>query len=152
VNHDEKLLMNIHKNAEMGRATIDRLLDHVTDGAFKGMLASQQEEYSRVFIASDVLLKSVDGDDSGIPAMARVMSDMMIDMKTMLDKSHENMARMVLKGTQMGLDELERDMDAFYDGASKEIQNLANAFYTQLSRNRRALLRYIEKEEKRQKE
>ena len=41
-------------------------------------------------------------------------------------------------------------MDAFYDGAGKEIQNLANAFYTILSRNRRALRQYLEKEEKRQ--
>ncbi|MEA4911809.1 MAG: hypothetical protein VB092_04225 [Oscillospiraceae bacterium] len=141
---NEKLLMSIHKNAEMGRNTIDKLIPEVADETFKGLLESQHDEYSRVFTAADVLLKKIDGDDRGVPPMAKTMGNVMIELSTLSDHSTAKLAEMVLKGTDKGIEELAEAMAAFSVHAKQETLNLAEMFDELLRRNRHELKKYTE--------
>ena len=142
-NDNEMLLIGIHKGAEMGRNTIDRLISYVEDKVFKGLLESQHDEYNRVYMASDVLIKSLDGDDRGVPPIAKTMGNMMLDMKAGGDTSIANLAEMVLQGTEKGIEQLSKDMEDYSMGAKEETLNLANAYSEFLERNRHELKKFL---------
>ena len=65
---NEQLLIAIHKNAERGKNTLDKLLPE-SKGEIRAVLEEQLEEYKRIFMAADTLLKSMDGNDGGVPPM-----------------------------------------------------------------------------------
>ncbi|NLC78372.1 MAG: hypothetical protein GX683_01410 [Ruminococcaceae bacterium] len=140
---NEMLLIGIHKGAEMGRNTIDKLIGFVEDKVFKGLLESQHDEYNRVYMASDVLIKSMDGDDRGVPPIAKTMGNMMIDIKAGGDNSVSNLAEMVLQGTEKGMEQLSKDMEDYSMGAKEETLNLANAYGEFLERNRHELKKFL---------
>ncbi len=139
---NEKLLAAIHRNAEMGRNTIDKLLAEVKDPTLKGLLESQHDEYNRVYMAADVQLKSIDGDDGGVPPVAKAMGNIMIELSTLGEPTTEKLAQMVLKGTEKGIEELSEAMAAHASGATQETLNLAGAFDEFLRQNRDALKKY----------
>ena len=138
---NEQLLIAIHKNAEMGKNTLDKLLPECK-GEFRSVIETQLEEYKRIFMSADTLLKSMDGDDGGVPAMTKIMSDLMVEMKTMTDKTPAHLADMVLKGIDMGIEELNGALNELQLTAKPETVNLANTLRTALMHNKETLQRF----------
>lgn len=143
MNDNEQLLMGLHKGAEMGRNTIDKLISYVEDKPFKALLERHRKEYSRIYMSADVLLKSLDGDDGDLPAMAKAMGDLMIDMTTLTDRSTLKLAELVMKGTKKGIEQFNEDMEKYSRGASTETNNLARVYGEFLEHNQQELKRYV---------
>ncbi len=140
---NEELLIAIHKNAEMGKNSLGKLREKCEDNALLGIVNEQYEEYKRIYMAADTLLKANEGDDSGVPATAKLMSDMMLDLSAMMDNSTASFADMMLKGTERGIEEIEDAMTKCADGARVEIVNLAETLHKFLLRNKSELLTLV---------
>ena len=138
---NEQLLVAIHKNAEMGRNTLDKLLPECR-GEIRGVIEKQHDEYRRIFMAADTLLKSMDGKDDGVPAMGKIMSDLMIEMQTLTDKSTPHIAEMVLRGVDMGIQEITDAMEKLRLQAKPETVRLAETLQKALHRNKEILQRF----------
>ncbi|GEM_PF-4101401 len=143
MNNTTELLEAMHKSAEMGKGSLDKLITHIDDPAFKTVIASQAEDYNRIYMSCDALIKGEGGDDRGIPPIAKAMSGMMMDVKGSIDSSTENLAKMALKGTQMGINELD-DALRTCPTSDQGVINLAREFSEMLERNKKALERYTE--------
>ena len=138
---NEQLLIAIHKNAEMGKNTLDKLLPE-SKGEIRAVLEEQLEEYKRIFMAADTLLKSMDGNDGGVPPMTKVMSDLMIEVQTLSDKTPAHLSEMVLKGIDLGIEEINSALNELQLKAKPETVNLANTLRTFLMRNKETLQRF----------
>ena len=136
-----ELLNFIHKNAEMGRDSVDHILELCKEPAFCGVLREMREGYNRVCISSEALLTAGGKSPDGVSAIARTMSSMMLDFSTIGDRTSEKFASMLLEGVDMGISELEEKM-RIYPSAKDEYMNLAHAFRDILFHHRSLLRNY----------
>ncbi len=125
MNYDEKLLIEIHRCADMGQSTLDRLAPHIDNGGFRSLVDKQREEYNRVFIAADAKLKAIRGNDSGAPRAALMMGGIMADMRASVDNSSEHLSEVVLKGIEKGIKDIDHAMSSYSAGATPETRRLA---------------------------
>lgn len=137
---NEQLLVCVHKNAEMGKNSIEKLMSVSEDKAFNESLERDLEQYKRIWLSSDTLLKASDGDDSGVPVTTKVMSDMMVDFTALTDNSTEKLSEMLLKGVEKGLNELDQTLGGSGKHADEETKNLAHALRSFMYAERSRLL------------
>lgn len=143
MNCNEELLVHIHKISEMGKNTLHRLIPIIDDAKFKGVVESSHDEYSRIFMASDTLLKADGGDDSGVSPVSKTMGNVMIGLNSMTDSSVAHLAEMVMKGTDMGIEEIEQALPKLRGHASEEAKNLAECLHKFLLGNKEQLKLYL---------
>ena len=80
----EQLLVRTHKNAEMGKNTLDKLIPIIKDRDLKALLQIQHDEYNRIFMSAEILLRSdgIEADGvSGQPEMAVRVHQPRVDMQ-----------------------------------------------------------------------
>ncbi len=140
---NEQLLIAIHQNAEMGKTGLEKLREKCADPALLDLVNAHYEEYKRIYMAADTLLKACEGDDSGAPAAAKLMSGVMLDFAAMKDSSVANFADMMLKGTEKGLKEIDEAIAQFAGTAKTETVNLAETLRAFLLHNKSELLARI---------
>ena len=133
-----ELLNFIHKNAAMGRDSVDHMLQLCKEPGFCSLLESMREDYNRVCISSEALLTAGGKSPDGISAIARTMSGAMIDFSTIGQRTGEKFSSMLLEGVEKGITEIEEKM-RIYPNAKDEYMNLAHAFRDMLCRHRTAL-------------
>ncbi|MDO4566405.1 MAG: hypothetical protein Q4B42_03650 [Oscillospiraceae bacterium] len=133
---NEQLLIAIHKTAEMGMLSTEKIMEVSRDEALKRALSDSREEYKRIWMSADTLLKASDGDDKGVSGMAKAMTDMNIELTAASGGSTEKLLEKLSKGNERGLEELERALSEFGGGAYEETVNLAGALRSLLIRER----------------
>ncbi len=122
---NEELLNYIHQNSEMGIGTIEHLLVINTDDEFRKTLDSQMDEYKTINIKAAELLHDRNKEAKDVSSMSKVSSNMMIDMKTLTDKSASHISEMLIQGNTMGIIQMTKRLNE-YGNADKKIIDLAN--------------------------
>lgn len=135
---NEEILNYIHQNAQMGIETLPELINISTDNEFIEELRSQFIEYKKIFDESTKML----GMAKSIPKMAKFTSYIMIKMELLMDKSPCHIAEMLIKGSVMGIIEIEKNFNDYKD-ADKEILNLANRLLQTEKNNIENLKKYL---------
>jgi len=143
MNSAQQLLNCTHKNAEMGKNTMEKLLPMIKDPGLRSVVQLQHDEYTRIFMSAEILLRSGGSDVSGVSAVAKVVGNMMIDINTIASKSAPHIAKMLVEGTDRGIKEIDEAFAQYGVAASTEDHNLASAMRDALYRNRRELQRYL---------
>ena len=143
MNSAQQLLTCTHKNAEMGKNTMEKLLPMINDPGFKSVVKIQHDEYTRIFMSAEILLRSGGADVNGISAVAKVVGNMMIDINTITSKSAPHIAKMLVEGTDRSIREVDEAFAQYGVSANTEDYNLASALRDALYRNRRELQRYL---------
>ncbi len=107
--HDNtiELLNEVSKNTEMGKNTVRRLLQLTKDEEMRRHLQRQLATYEDISNRSHAMLGGMGALPKEQSPMAKFSADMGIKMKTITDKSPENMARMLIKGSDMGTKDME---------------------------------------------
>lgn len=120
-----QMLDSIHKNADMGMNSLSHILDMTEDVAFVRVIKRQLLEYQEAWKKSGQMLR-MRGKESGkdAPVMTKMMANMMSSLKNMADSSTSKLAEMVLKGNQMGVTELTKEVHS-YDGKDQEVLEFA---------------------------
>ena len=123
MNGNAELLNYIYQNSQMGTTTIGQLLDIVEGSDFRSQMSSQYNEYKEINDEAKRLLNENGFDEKGINAFDRIRTYLMINMKTLTDKSSSNIAEMMIIGSNMGVIEAIRSLKKYKD-ANPEILGL----------------------------
>lgn len=136
------LLRSIHKNAEMGKGTIPKVLDAVEDPAMETALRHQLSEYETVAKTAEEMLqrRGLSAKDPG--AFQQAMSGMMIRAQTLTDKSPSHVAEMMIRGSTMGTVQMTRELHR-WEAAEEEAIALAKKLLEIEERNIQQMKQFL---------
>lgn len=125
MNGNTELLNYIYQNSEMGQDTLKQLMGMVEDDAFKKTLEYQYNEYKKIFDTSDLKLKEVHREGKGINVLTKVSTYIMINIRTLTNKTSSHISEMLIRGSTMGIIDITKKLREYKD-ADKEIHDLGN--------------------------
>lgn len=121
-NRNVELLAYLHNNAEMGKDNLLELNGIVKDAAVRNCIESQILEYKSVYDQTERKLQSLGLEPRG-DCFAKIMSKMMINAKTLLNKSNERAAEMIIQGSTMGIIDTVKKLKEYVD-CDDDIKNI----------------------------
>lgn len=137
-----ELLDYVYQNSEMGHETLKQLLSMVEDGAFKQVLESQFREYDKIFTMSEEKLRLFDKEAKGIKVITKISTYIMINLKTLANKSPSHIAEMLIQGSTMGIIDITKKIKE-YEEADNDTLYLANNLLEFEKRNIEELKKFL---------
>lgn len=125
MNGNIELLNYIHQNSEMGQNTLNQLIGIVEDNSFKEVLQSHFNEYKKIFDLSEEKIKKQNKEAKEINTFSKISTYMMINLKTLTNKSPSHISEMLIQGSTMGIIDITKKINK-YNSADKEILDLAD--------------------------
>ena len=101
-----KAINDVYKNAHIAMQSISDLLPAITDQSLKKELEYEYSEYEKSIDEISSYMKENQIEPEDISIMKKAMLWGSIKMKTFFDKSKNQAAEMMIKGTVMGINEL----------------------------------------------
>ena len=121
---DAEMLNFVYQNSQMGVETLNQLLPMIDNEAFKKRIEAQLKEYEQIHEEAKKLLNRHGYDEKGIGALEKIMAYLMIDMKTLMDKSSSHIAEMLIQGSNMGIIDAVKRINQYEKEAEKEVTAL----------------------------
>lgn len=121
---DAEMLNFIYQNSQMGVETLNQLIPMIDNEAFKKRIEAQLKEYEQIHEEAKKLLNRHGYDEKGIGALEKIMAYLMIDMKTLMDKSSSHIAEMLIQGSNMGIIDTVKRINQYEKEAEKEVTAL----------------------------
>lgn len=125
MNENIEFLNYIYQNAQMGIVGVDDIITKAQDKNFENLLKEQKEDYQSICDETLEIFKKYGRDNKELNPMAKMSSYMMSMMKTLTDSSINNLAKMMIEGSNKGIIEITEKLNA-YQKADSEIIDLAN--------------------------
>jgi len=126
---DINALDEIHKGSSMGCDAISFILDKVEDNEFLKLLKKQYKSYKEICERiEDIYPKYNEGEPHSTSMPEKVMTDWMINMKTMVDKTTSHLAELLVQGTNMGIIEGRRILNK--KNLNEEVHSLVEKYVT----------------------
>ena len=125
MNGNTEFLNYIYQNAEMGRDTIKQLIEISKDEEYKKMLECQLEEYKEIHNIAEKKIEELNKEAKEISSFSKISAYIMINMKTLMDKTPSHISEMLIQGSNMGIIEITKKINE-YPNADKDIIDLAN--------------------------
>ena len=97
------LLSHVYQTAEMGQDGITSVLRYSRDPSLRQALERQKREYRELQASARDMLRSRGVQPDGVGAAAKLSSELMSAMKTMVDHSTTKIAEMMIQGSTMGV-------------------------------------------------
>ena len=95
MNANAELLQYITQNTEMGKSSIQQLLDTIDHAEFRKVIESQYREYDEIYALASNALEERHKEAKGVNPMAKISSYIMINVNAMADGSVSSMAEMI---------------------------------------------------------
>lgn len=121
---DAEMLNFIYQNSQMGVETLNQLIPMIDNEAFKKRIEAQLREYEQIHQEAKKLLNRHGYDEKGIGALEKIMAYLMIDMKTLMNKSSSHIAEMLIQGSNMGIIDAVKRINQYEKDAEKEVTAL----------------------------
>ena len=121
---DAEMLNFIYQNSQMGVETLNQRIPMIDNEAFKKRIEAQLKEYEQIHEEAKKLLNRHGYDEKGIGALEKIMAYLMIDMKTLMDKSSSHIAEMLIQGSNMGIIDAVKRINQYEKEAEKEVTAL----------------------------
>ena len=137
-----ELLNFIYENARMGVVTIRQLLEIVKEGDFHRQLASQLSEYETISSDAKAHMERHGIREEDVTPMQKLSSYLIINMKTLTDKSDSNIAEMMLIGSVRGIAAASRHLRE-YQNADEDIRSLMETLLKLEERNIESLKGFL---------
>jgi uncharacterized protein (DUF305 family) len=101
--HEVELLNHVYQTAEMGQDGIRSVRKYARDPKLTQALDRQSREYQKLQRSAGEMLRTRGLEPEGIGAMAKLSSETMSAMKTMVDHSATKIAELMIQGSTMGV-------------------------------------------------
>lgn len=118
---NKEMLNYIYQNSQMGVNTIEQLVKISEDDEFKRYLDSQLKEYKEINNKAMDIIKSMGFEEKGVGTLGEISAYMMINIKTLMDKSSSHIAEMMINGSTMGIIQATRALKKYKDADKKII-------------------------------
>ena len=119
MNDNVALLQYISQNTEMGKSSIQQLIEVVKHEEFRRVIESQYREYDEMY---DLAHKAKEAKSVG--PMAKISSYIMINVNAIADGSVSSMAEMMMKGSNKGIIEITKHLNDIKE-ADPDVRRLA---------------------------
>lgn len=121
---DNQAVLNaVVANTEMGKNTMDQLIELTQDRNLRASFLNQQKEYRRLNQAAHTAIEACGGRSEGQTPFAKLSTKVGIWSQTIADKSNRNLADMVIQGATQGIMDCEKTRKD-YPGASSGAKKL----------------------------
>ena len=105
-----ELLSEIYRNVTTGSENLSNVIPKIHDKFLMRSVTEQMEQYSTYAEQAGTMLKHHAVKPEKPSAMARIMSRTGVQLNTLFDSSDRHIAHMIVKGTKMGADSLEKTL------------------------------------------
>ena len=119
-----KLLRECDAGVKMGTASIDDVLDHVRDAAFRRRLATRKQEHNLLQDEIQQLLDRYQDEGKNPNPVAKGMSRMKTSMKLTMEDTDATIADLMTDGCNMGVKSLSRYLNQ-YKAADEQSKDIA---------------------------
>ncbi len=141
-NEETKYLNKLYQCAEMGTIGIDAVIEKVKQQSLQEVLESQRKEYDNICEEIVSILKKYGCEEEHLGKMAKKSSEMMCEVKTKIDDSDNQIAKMMMEGNNKGIIEVTKAKNE-YEGEDSEIKNLMDHFIKVLEDNLAEMKKYL---------
>ncbi len=126
---DINALDEIHKGSCMGVDAINFILDKVEDKNLEKLLRKQYKSYKDICERIESIYPNYnEGNPHSTSMPEKVMTDWMVNMKTMMDKSTSHLTELLIQGTNMGIIEGRRILNK--KNLNEEVNDLVQKYVT----------------------
>lgn len=143
MNGNAEMLNYVYQNSQMGIESLKQLLEIVENEGFRKCLEKQLGGYQDINTKAKKMLNENGYDEKGIPGMEKFTSYLMINMKTLIDKSSSHIADMLIKGSNMGIVEATKQLHQYEGEAEKDIISLMKELQKMEEHNLEELKKYL---------
>lgn len=124
---DINALDEIHKGSCMGLDAISFILDKVEDNKLESLLKKQYKSYKDINERIETIYPTYnEGKPHSTSMPEKVMTDWMVNMKTMVDKTTSHLAELLVQGTNMGIIEGRRILNK--KNLNEEVNSLVQKY------------------------
>lgn len=124
-----EMLNYIYQNSDMGIISINQILKNIDDKEFKEILKEQLDDYNSIAKSSKELLREKGREEKDINMMNKIESYVSIKMSTMKDNTSSHLAEMMIKGSNMGIIDITKNLNKYnnIESSTKKLaRNLLN--------------------------
>lgn len=139
---DAELLSALHKTAEMGKNTLDKVTENMKDGNMKEYIEFLCKDYAKLYDITEQKLRSRNEDVKDINSMLKLMSRAMINMKINETTTETEIAEMVIEGSVQGVVKTTRVLKD-YEDCEEDIKSLAYRLLYVENRTIESMKRYL---------
>ncbi len=120
---EKEILLKLYQNVEMGIVGIEAIEDKIESRSLAKLILNQKKEYEVLKEKLVSLCSKYNVEDKELGSLVKISSDVMVTMKTLIDKSEHTIAKMMMEGTNKGLIQLEELLNN-YQGKDEKITEL----------------------------
>ena len=120
---EKEILLKLYQNVEMGVVGIEAIEDKIESRSLAKLILNQKKEYEVLKEKLVSLCSKYNVEDKELGSLVKISSDVMVTMKTLMDKSEHTIAKMMMEGTNKGLIQLEELLNN-YQGKDEKITEL----------------------------
>ena len=120
---EKEILLKFYQNVEMGIVGIEAIEDKIESRSLAKLILNQKKEYEVLKEKLVSLCSKYNVEDKELGSLVKISSDVMVTMKTLIDKSEHTIAKMMMEGTNKGLIQLEELLNN-YQGKDEKITEL----------------------------
>ena len=124
MNDTVKLLKECNAGVKMGVSSISRVMPYVKNNDLKSSLNKCKDQHAELGDRTHKMLLAYKAETKEPHAIARVMSDMKIRGKLMMNNSEKTVADVMTDGCNMGVKSLSKYLNQ-YKNATEESKNIA---------------------------
>lgn len=139
---DEELLNYIYQNAKMGIVGIDNIKNEIKDEELLSTIREQQKDYYEICNKATKILLENNCDIKDVSGIAKLMTYFDVKLNTLDNKSNTNIAKMMMKGSNKGIIEIQEKINN-YEGADKKVISLAKELLRIEKRNLDNLKKFL---------
>lgn len=137
-----ELLEYIYQNAKMGIVGIDNIKSYIKDESLLEVVREQEKDYYEICNKVTKIFLENNHDVKDISGIAKLMTYIDAKMCTLDDKSNNNIAKMMIKGNNRGIIEIQEKINT-YEGTNKKIMALAKELLRIEKRNLDNLKKFL---------
>ncbi len=124
MNDNVALLQYISQNTEMGKSSIQQLIEVVKHEEFRRVIESQYREYDEMYDLAHKALEKRHKEAKSVGPIAKISSYIMINVNAIADGSVSSMAEMMMKGSNKGIIEITKHLNDIKE-ADPDVRRLA---------------------------
>lgn len=139
---EKEVVLKLYQNLDMGVIGIESIEDKIDSRDLSKTILNQKKEYDKLKSEMISLCKKYEVEDKELGVFVKMNSDLMSNMKTMMDSSDSHIAKMMIEGTNKGLVQLE-EMLNHYDGNDEKIKEMIEKILDREKENYEELKIYL---------
>lgn len=139
---ETEFLEYIYQNAKMGIIGIDNIKDNITEADLLNTIKEQERDYYMICNKATNLLLDRDKTVKDVSSMAKIMTYIDVKLNTKEKTSNNMIAKMMIKGSNRGIIEIEEKLNN-YKEIDKKIINLAKELLKIEKRNLDNLKKFL---------